>query len=292
MLQWSKSANEMAIQALIDRGRNMAQLLVLSGAALLVSAIVQSQSGQGLSEYHMLIVLNLSWLNNIAGCILQCLVVLALPDEAHQRRLSDVFPISISRPFNQFLEKQRPERYHNKFEAGWHASLFLAFSIHWFAVFLLHSVAMSALGLWFWSSPSSFSPRAARLPVCRTYYWLFTRIDINNQHLRVFSLFTYSTHIIPCINTFIHAAYLTMTGAIIQTIDERCKSVRVAMSLVALALPPAFLFAMTEQLVTVNKPSIEQGVEQQWTFGQIFSMITSFFVLGEFVLGVWSLRRR
>ncbi|KAG6907949.1 hypothetical protein DXG01_006807 [Tephrocybe rancida] len=145
------------------------QSLFMVRFAVILSAILETKSSSGLSAYHILVVLNISQINNWAGLILNA----ARTD-----------PDTPQGPISSYRRSFRKS------------------IVVWGLFGSAHSTMMSGFGLYFWSNPSSFFAYAAESPQqpCQplAYFWFFgLRVFVLNHALRTGSLVYYSITIIP-----------------------------------------------------------------------------------------------
>ncbi|GLB44265.1 hypothetical protein LshimejAT787_1601950 [Lyophyllum shimeji] len=144
--------------------------ILMVGVAVIVSAIVEASSPNGLTAYHTLTVLNVSQINNWAGYLLTFI--------SHELRLSSVLT----------PRKQLPEAM-QKFRTS--------------IPLVLHSMAMSGFGIYFWRYSKYFSifPAApdGMQPPCQpvAYLWVFSPVEISSLAVRAASVVFYGTAAIP-----------------------------------------------------------------------------------------------
>ncbi|KAF8062283.1 hypothetical protein FPV67DRAFT_1507868 [Lyophyllum atratum] len=165
----------------INMIKGLERTLFMVGFAVILSAILEAKSDNGLTPYHALIILNISQINNWAGFLL--LIVRG-----------------------GFRPSDRE---------GW-ASHFLVTrdSLVSSIPCMIHALTMSGLGLYFWSDLTPFLGYSIDLKNpeqnCRplTYFWLFGAIDVSNNALRISSLVFYAISAIPVIGLYFLGAII------------------------------------------------------------------------------------
>jgi hypothetical protein len=244
----------------------------MTGGSLVISAIIEAKStaGSGLSIYHALVVLNLSWINSSAGFALHSLAT-----------FSDIMSFG-AKPLS--------------FRFAWHLRQRLG-------VFSAHSTMMALMGIWFWVDPDSFSRLtvdASTACVPPIHFWAFTTIDVTNPKLRIISILAYSSIAVPILSSVIQTLP-TLLVAIVVAVAERQFSMQKSrpffltsaiLCLIPFIGPTLYFIVATERLIITNRNYVDYNVEGQWTYGQTLALgaavISTALVLSE----LWDMRRR
>ena len=235
---------------------------LLLGCALIVSSVVQARTF-GLTIYHGLIILNLSWV--IIFSTAPALVI-----SENDQRLFDVKD-----------RLKNPNR-------SWRLMS---------AWLILHLTMTAAFGLWFFGTIASFDRTTAECKPLTLYYALGKRIHADDPGFRRFWLVIYSFTALPIINfcflvlVFIIAGVLscvvvTIPALLITVILACCSQCFSCISMESLifkadvlgnALPAlavlgpwVLLVAVTEKAIVINTVGPD---ERLWTFGQTLAMM-------------------
>ncbi|KAJ4490094.1 hypothetical protein J3R30DRAFT_3678573 [Lentinula aciculospora] len=205
-----------------ESSKSLERSLFLIGSAMIVSAFLDarfSSSSIGLPPYHALIVLNLSFLNNLAGSILLPLRFLAVCAEIWYGEEEDVIlPKSL-----------------------W----YLAMAIDVSGLAVIQTLVIIAFGIWFWVSTTFFhsfsgysmtvdklvssasynstlaasSVGSSEPSQClsKTFYWAFRKVPVESTlSLQIISLIFYiGTAAFPVLGPFV---YVTPTIVIIRSV--------------------------------------------------------------------------
>jgi hypothetical protein len=250
----------------------LALALLMTGGSLVVSALIEAKSAEGLSIYHALVVLNLSWINNSAGLVLHSLAT-----------FTDIMSFG-AQPLS--------------FRFAWHLRQRLG-------VFSVHSTMMAVMGIWFWLDPdSSFSSRltADTSPTCvpPIRFWAFTSINVTNPSLRILSILAYSSIAVPILSSVIQTLPTLLVVILIAIAEQRFSMQKSRPFFLASAViipipfigPPLYFIVATERLILTNRKYVDYSVEGRWTYGQTLALgaavISTALVLSE----LWEMRRR
>ncbi|KDQ17188.1 hypothetical protein BOTBODRAFT_172261 [Botryobasidium botryosum FD-172 SS1] len=255
--------------------------ILVTACALLISAFIQAATF-GLSVYHALIVLNLSWINNM-NAVVYCLLAVE----------SEGAPIGAL----DFLREVFRMDIRGLIDSGAAAVIGLA---------TLHLSAMGALGLWVWSKVDEFGDQ----PQCTPYtlYVLFGRsFSATDKPLRIGSLVLYSITAFPLVNLFFFFFlgwafsaissfvvflydqvddYLNLPpniGTSLFNISERMQYY----SMLAFSLIAQVLFIADTELMIRRSADLVQEGESQWTFGQTLAMLLLVLPLVDVVKETW-----
>ena len=217
-------------------------LLVVANA-LLIAAFTQATTS-GLSFYHALVVLNLSWM--LAANVI---VICVLPT----------------------LDGQIESKWHHWLRSFWPtrpghmaATLFIS----------AHLSLTGIFGLDVWANPTRIlgtSPECAQVTIT---YVLFTPISTTSPRLRIASLVLSSIAAVPILNvavlTAAAVAVVNFVNAFICRPYTFCRLYRFTMFI--LALVDALFIANTELTVRRNRHLVD-GNESKWGLGQILALL-------------------
>jgi len=232
--------------------------ILLTACALLVSAFVQAATF-GLSVYHAIIVLNLSWINNMGafGCVI--------------------------------VEKQRQveEKEHMTKKERLLAWWFHSDGSHRFrwpiATAAIHLTAMSAFGIWVWAKIDDFGNQPQCTP--QTFITILGRdIFVAHRSIRLASVVIYAAFLIPFVNVILMLICLALIYMVVITLAACCMLMFRKDSdhkerlflfsmlwLVGVILVVVFVVD-TELMVQKSSPLVKSG-ESQWTFGQTLAIL-------------------
>ena len=228
--------------------------LFITGCALILCAIIQAAK-DGLSVYHALIVLNLSWIISLSAFLH---IVIAL--------LSSFLALADAK--NGVLEvaevDDEPE-----------ASSTHGAYVVWMSIF--HLSAMGAFGIWFWVTIDSFGDQPECTPAMfSTIFGL--DVPVMRNSLRCVSIVLYLFAVIPFLNFIILAGAVVIgilvvahCAPIFRRPENRNAFVLIGGILVMLLLEVVFTVD-TELLISRSSKLVKQG-ESDWSFGQILALI-------------------
>ncbi|KAG6815767.1 hypothetical protein H0H87_011470 [Tephrocybe sp. NHM501043] len=311
--------------------------MFMIGFAVILSAILEAKSSQGLNPYHALIVLNVSQINNWSGfLILSSRGQLTNPSGHRQWGIS-------------FITRK-------------------SFLTPGFVLYTMHAMMMAGLGLYFWADLAPFLAyaRSAVVQPCQpvTFFWVFGAVDVTNRTLRIASLVFYALSIVPIVNLFLVVIMASATlvglgfpaliaalllGLIIfllafillpilaffsslfwhlisriplvqklgqkshvQLVTAPFKRLRSPTSWLGLgrlygptygllfslavgmfySAPIVYFMVSTELIVKANKPNVQPGTENKWTYGQTLALFSALTAIGLYVYQLYFLLRR
>jgi len=237
--------------------------LFLTGCSLLLSAAIEARS-HGLSVYHAVIVLNLSWLNCYCG------LIAVLGSGFQSTRITVDFTLKEIR------------------------SIILLVSLT-----VIHYAGAGSIGIWLWRDVLRFNDQ----PECTsvTVMAMFgKKILVTNKSLRIFWLVIYSAAIYAAgalILTGIVAGFLTLRERekvkedVVEVAEvERCadedensesadmmlpaeKHVFFPFFLVGNAFFITTMIVCTELTIWFNRDHVDYEAEASWTFGQTLALL-------------------
>ena len=237
--------------------------ILMTGCAIIISAIIQAKT-IGLSAYHAMIVLNLSWMNN-------SYLTISWVFRVGESDLEEIIASSLSR--------RKPKKKISRFPIG---------------LGLAHLSLMAGFGIWLWQNIDTFGDR----PQCTPY--IFTvifgqNVSAMNTSLRAGSLALYWITAIPIVNLL--AISLVVVVVVLFVLGLTALINRQALFHVGLliswnllqgrifylqfVLLLDVLFAVdTELMIHRSRPLVQPG-ESQWTFGQTLAVIVTIIPLLE-----------
>jgi hypothetical protein len=229
--------------------------LLVTACALLLSSLIQAGTFR-LSVYHVLIVLNLSWMLNASALIICVLPAIDHLSE-HEPRWRDWI--------RTFWPSQRGQ-------------------ISEFLLVSLHLCVMGSLGIWMWSNPIKFGNTSVQCADF-TFTSIFTfPISASSSHLRMFSLVAYAIAATPVLNAAIVITLAVSSVNLINRLICRPFTFRrlyyLAMGLQLLGL--VIFITDTELIIQRNRALVAPG-ESQWQLGQTLALVLVIAPLAEAV---------
>ncbi|KAK0466967.1 uncharacterized protein EV420DRAFT_1506470 [Desarmillaria tabescens] len=280
--------------ALTSAIKSVESALFVTSISVIIGAMIQARSSEGLSSYHALVVLNLAQINSYTAYLL-FLCRLTIDDPGATGIV--------------FLR------------------LMLRIALRNYVLFAVHACMMGAFGLWFWGNSSAFLRYASSNEPCNpvSLYWIFTPVLSNNQALRIFFLIYYSVSACPPIAFMVPMAMTALIFAVVwivlyalafvciilsapillalylsgrniqKWLDSKSKSlsnkfeamldlskvkwgtaVGGALWLLPINLPVVFYIYATEKMIRMNRSNLDDaGAEAQWSYGQTLALITA-----------------
>jgi hypothetical protein len=224
--------------------------IYLTGCALLVSAYLHGSTQGGLSVYHALIVLNLSWLNNVSASLSLNYETSITP---YVLRWLSRGPERDEYPIPRILSKE-------------------------LAACLLHFTLMAAFGLWVFTDILTFDTSQPNCTSSTVYYIFGHDVSITNKQFRTFWLVIYSYSIIPGLNILSISLGISLPFLILFHYNQAYRP-RWRYSVLALTISiPVFLdiiiILSTEGMIARNAVTAD---EHQWTFGQTLAVLLLIF---------------
>lgn len=231
----------------LDLLERMSMSVLLTACALLASAFVQA-STVGMSPYHALIILNLSWMNNTntyVYAILFCHNGLAPPtidDTASTADDDDVLTLPAPR-------KAAP-----------------------LVIGSLHLSVVSAFGLWFWATVDTFGAAAQGIPPPPTFYNILGHdIPTTSKALRGVSLWLYAERAIPIFGLIFNLAFFCLFTSLFGAISASCFVVPAYVWIFWLVGLNIIMVIDTEIMIKRMAVYVQPG-ESEWTFGQTLAL--------------------
>jgi hypothetical protein len=264
--------------------------ILLTAFGLLLSAIVQAKTAQGLDHYHLALVLNLSWMNNTNTFIYVLLFlhrkIWSLPSEDKWSWFKIFRHIFRQRSKAQIADKSAPEKSPpgNKsapedLPLGNESAPEESETLLDWAVWIgsLHLSLMGALGIWLWLNPAGFGSSRS-CPPGATISVFTHAFPMGSHALRVFSLIVYFAVLIPIANLFLPMALILVPYFLcpLGMLGRRHRE-RVAVGCVALGLAMLFtinvIFIVDTELSISRNESRQAGQDKLWTLGQTLALL-------------------
>lgn len=279
--------------------------ILLTACALLISAFIQATT-YGLSVYHAVIVLNLSWINCASAAVLPIYV---LQNHVMDTRMSFHAKLNMLSP----IEMSSRFLYH---EVGAKIKPILVVCV----LASAHLCVMAGLGIWVWKGTDTFGDQPGCTPF--TFITLFFHdVPVNHRNLRHTSIIIYSIAAVPGFNIYVFIclvlgglavllvslvpALLLVILAIIflilllrfcglkeqisksvnrnsrQTHEEiAVKTLQFMAIPMVIALLQTYFVVCTELMIKRSKKIVAAG-ESQWTFGQTLAVLLTIMPLIE-----------
>ncbi|KAJ7048943.1 ankyrin repeat-containing domain protein [Mycena amicta] len=268
--------------------------ILLTAFGLLISAFIQASTAQGLDNYHLALVLNLSWMNNTNLFIYSLLRLhrrlwqapTGLPDPWSWRAVCvsllhssepnpGSLPLPITTPNAPSLgwpNGRSPTRilFALRQRLGWVDTATLIGS--------LHLSLMGALGVWLWSDPAHFSISAI-CPKGATVTILGDTLPIDSPRLRLVSLVIFGAVLTPVVNLLLPMGLIMVPYFVCMSRPwvDQCSRERAGAVCVGLGL--AILFAinvvfLVDTEVSISRNELRQaGQDNIWTLGQTLALL-------------------
>ncbi|KDQ13351.1 hypothetical protein BOTBODRAFT_33672 [Botryobasidium botryosum FD-172 SS1] len=224
-----------------DEAKSMGDVsssILLTGCALLVSAFIQAATF-GLSVYHVLIVLNLSWINSTSCFLYECVMM--------RTALRPPLLLGI---------RNIPRAVYPRTGMG--------------RITALHIFAMAALGIWVWNNVAVFGDQPECTP--QTVYVLFGKsIPVDDKSLRISSIVVYAHSTVSLglgVLRFAALAPQVLMTRLRLSVPDKAPA---AVWFMALFIDVIFVVD-TEVMIRRNAGLVQAG-ESQWTFGQTLAML-------------------
>jgi hypothetical protein len=238
--------------------------IFITGCALITSAFVHART-EGLTIYHAMIVLNLSWLNNFTAC----------------------FPLAASTLLHLSIEVRNPEE-HRRTRRSLFKQLFPC---------LVHFTLMASFGLWVFSNPTRFDTTSPNCVDSTTFDFVGRDVLVTDRRFHNFWLTIYSISVIPVVNLVPFATAFVLPTVILVVIYlliryyDPCGSREgdaldgIFFGALALVIPPLviryvgiplIISIMVGTELTIARNNVMPG-EDQWTFGKILAILLLIF---------------
>lgn len=231
--------------------------LEITAQSLVLAAIIQACTS-GLSTYHALIVLNLSWMliaATLVGCT--CAALFAIPSWS--------------------FKEIRNIRFRS---SG---------MVHFIILPTIHLLLVGSFGIWVWVKIKAFGDQPECTPGILITF-LGRNISVMNPTIRTTSLISYALALVPVLNILGVIALVVGCSSILKGLLScgfgNWRKTRATLQYLPAICIPAFIIVTfiidTELMIERNKAIIFPG-ESQWTFGQTLSMILTVPVLGDII---------
>ena len=263
--------------------------ILMTGCAIIISAFIQAKT-IGLSAYHALIVLNLSWMNNsyliISG-------IFAYPTEGLIKRQKLHTRETEEGKTSNFLSRHETKKWKKS-----RISICLG---------LVHLLLMGSFGIWLWQDIDTFGVPLECTPYTFTVIFGYN-VSAMNKSLRAVSLALYWITAIPIVNILGDALAVNALGIIFfylfkplihRYLNRRhptnsntnndaveatpkhepslwsCSRNIRRLFYILFVLFLDVLFAVDTELKIRRSRSFVQSGESQWTFGQTLAVIVT-----------------
>ncbi|KAF9006778.1 hypothetical protein BDZ89DRAFT_1079620 [Hymenopellis radicata] len=288
--------------------------ILITGFAILISAIIQATTTAGLSDFHAIVVLNLSWMNNTSLFIYLLLFTHHVAERLHDAEKAD--PSSSSTSIAPSDPSSSPTSI-----APSHSPLHKRIMMRWALLRMrcsdaqvpsarviviigsLHLSAMAAVGVWLWSHPLAFgNSDPCTLSVSTVI--LGGKIPIGSAALRAWSILIYALLLIPVVNLvfpilllaipyiiFDRGSIIKLTKGMAPNALLRRTPIYIGFSIL-LAINVIFIIN-TELQLSWNRALRAQG-DDDWTFGQTLAVGLLFLPLRDIVESIvdrWEIQR-
>ncbi|KAH8834528.1 ankyrin repeat-containing domain protein [Flagelloscypha sp. PMI_526] len=247
----------------LDSVENQSTTILITAFAVLLSTIVQAQK-QGISNFHGLVILNLTWMNNTNTFVYFLLYI------HHRARDGERW--------------QDWKFWAKKFRGG---SLpksrqllgFMVEKVFSKSVFVLGSIhlsLMSGVGVWLWSRPQSFSA-SKPCSMDALFFILGKGIPLRSPGLRIFSLVIYGAFLVPGINLLVPGIVILAVYILYNRGRELPSITPIAFFLALFGLMNVTFIINIELMLATLSHDVNlrgpQDEELDWTFGQTLALL-------------------
>ncbi|KAH8832455.1 ankyrin repeat-containing domain protein [Flagelloscypha sp. PMI_526] len=234
--------------------------------AILISAYVQIWRGR-LTNYHTVIILSLSWMNNTNACIH---ALLKIQQEGRYFRTGSLI-----------------DHIQHLFRTA-KAAKFRGSDYTMLAMGSLHLTLMASLGLYLWIKPSNFGAPYSEHCTMNAQISVLGPIGVpfHSPALRVASILLYAAVLAPGANLALPICITIWLYATYNKKKIQPSPLPVAVCMVVLVVINCILLANIELTRSHNK-DIQKPGESEWTYGQTLALLLLFPLLREVARSIW-----
>ncbi|KAJ7041397.1 hypothetical protein C8F04DRAFT_157581 [Mycena alexandri] len=267
-----------AFYAILDNGtvssselrfiKDQSTNILLTAFGLLISTIVQAIDSQGLDNYHVALVLNLSWMNNTSTFIYLLLLV------------------------HRAIWQSDVE--HRKWTCGAVRKKLSSWLTLPTLVGSLHLTLMAGVGIWLWANPGRFGTSAE----CLEEFTLPPSISVlghntffSSSLLRIISLVIYAIVTIPGINLIAPMLFLSGPYLVLKREDSERRarwSYRCLVFALFMLLVINIIFVVDTELAISRNEFRQAGQDNVWTLGQVLALLLVVLPLRSLLEYLWS----
>ncbi|KAF5348297.1 hypothetical protein D9756_010510 [Leucocoprinus leucothites] len=247
--------------------------ILLTAYGILLSTIIQGAATDTLSNFHVMIVLNLSWMNDMNALMFFLLRLM------HEMDLK----IDVGKNTSPTGAKDATTEPTNTPTVPELASLMKKVIFGSKDVMLIgsfHLTFMSAVGIWLWSDPLAFG----NSPVCSMSGHIFLikwPISFLSARLKIWSLLVYSSLLVPGLNLILPLAFLSVFVIYSHWILKLCRPQDHRLQKLLMAGPGLIMVTTINSLLVISTENtlkraptgfLEPG-DASWSFGQILALL-------------------
>ncbi|KAH8832138.1 ankyrin repeat-containing domain protein [Flagelloscypha sp. PMI_526] len=262
----------------LDSVRKHSTTILLTAFAILISAYVQASTNR-LTNYHTIIVLNLSWMNNTNAFVYALLYI-------HHNGRSF---LSWHAFYSRYIVSWSTF-YHRYIRRVIHPSEWRTKDLIVFFLGSLHLSMMAILGIWFWSDRDTFGNFVA-CPTEPVISVIGVYVPFNSQALRAFSISLYSIVLTPILNLLLPMSLPCICYSLWHRKTSHVASRRsiapIAICLFIL-LWLNILFAIDTELTLIHNRRLHGTGEGVWSFGQTLALLMLFPPLWDLGKSLWT----
>lgn len=238
--------------------------ILITAFAILVSAIIQARTNEGLPSFYGNVILNLSWMNNTNTFIWFLLFIEQQSWVKLIKSLKSWLSFSGRHPDNVDPEKQKEAEE----ESSKRTTLIKAMVTSPVVIIgSIHLSLMAALGIWLWSNPQKFSD-----PCNSPISLLGSRIPLTSVQLHNWSILVYSMVAIPGLNLVIPMLFI-LPFYIIHHHFKPLNSPTIIPTAIGLVLLAAInIIFLIDTEVMLHSNFLDKG-NSDWTFGQTLALL-------------------
>ncbi|KAH8813939.1 hypothetical protein DL96DRAFT_507756 [Flagelloscypha sp. PMI_526] len=242
---WDKNVEPFELESV----ETQSTTILITAFAILVSAIVQART-LGLTNFHAVIILNLSWMNNTNTFIWFLLFTQRI--DWSDRTLRTIW-VSL-----------RPSKKTGKTRAS---------HIFRYPVLLigsLHLSLMAVLGIWLWAQPETFGKISPPCSMNSSVFLLGNRVPLSSPGLRDWSILVYTALLVPGLNLLLPIIPIIVFHIIWKRQPTSQRIVPCILGLALLAIVNIIFIVDTEVMLHSNTAEDE---DLAWTFGQTLALL-------------------
>jgi len=277
---WDKQVDPYELEAV----ETQSTTILITAFAIIISAVIQALNS-GLTNFHAIVILNLSWMNNTNTFIWfllfaqrvdwsnwRAMLSSWLRGVMHKESDPEYLAMMPMDTEGNFTETAVSSLAQNPKKTG----LRRIFRYPVLVIGSVHLTLMAALGLWLWANPDKFGSISPPCLMSTSVLVIGNKIPLANSGLRDWSMLIYSILAVPAFNLIIPMASI-VTVHVLYT-SHHAKPPRTqnhiptVIGLVMLAIINIVFIADIEVMLSVNKP-LQQGGDLDWTFGQTLALL-------------------
>jgi len=278
---WDKKVDIYELEAV----ETQSTTILITAFAIIISAVIQALSS-GLTNFHAIIILNLSWMNN-TNTFIWFLLFAQRVDWSNWRamliswcrgimhRELDVeymAAISTDAKGNPREIADKPQARNPEKRTGLRRIIKYPVLV----IGSVHLSLMAVLGLWLWANPGDFGSISPPCSMSASVLVVGNKIPLASQGLRDWSMLIYSVLVAPGFNLIIPMVSIVAIHIFYNPNNVKPPTTQnyipTVVGLLILAIINIIFIIDIEVMLLVNKP-LQQGGDLDWTFGQTLALL-------------------